>query len=886
MDSGRGSLSEKNLLELLMDWHKSGSTGLITLTRGQVQKAVLMNSGSILRAQSNVDGEKLGNILVKRNLISPWDLEVALSQVQTNHRRLGQVLLGMSALKESVLNQTLVSQTRDIIFSMLDWQEGEYTQRADVDLSRESQFEQLFTPEIILQGIRRIADLVLLLRPLGNLEAKMRLSPDYLERIRNVTLLTEEKSLLALLHKPSSLKELVTVSHLDKMVVYRSVAGLLAIGVLQREAPSAEAGHTTLTSSGSIKVDFSAGNLEASGSHSMKGRMRKQLGEMLVNSQVISEEQLKEALNSQSLVKGKKPLLGNVLVQKGFATEDAIIECLSGQLNIKKLEEIDVAEDALRMIPFHLAKKYFVCPVRRLGSALEIAMIDPTNMAALDDLSFVTGYRIKPFITTNQALKDAWEKSYQAKEEKAVEKFDARKEEPTKREFQYQDFSRRVTEEAIEDFGADSVETKDAFHFDVGELETLVSSVAEDLQVVPEENAPSPGVVSIEDAPIVKLVNTILRQAINLGASDIHIEPWESKLQVRFRMDGTLHKVMSFPAGITGALTSRLKIISGMDIAERRRPQDGRVKLRMARKRVVDYRVSVVPTIWGERVVLRVLDRASLQIDLTKLGFDADQLEHFQKAITQPYGLLLCTGPTGSGKTTTLYSALNYLDAQGTNIMTAEDPVEYNFPGICQVQINEQIGVTFAAVLRSFLRQDPDIIMVGEIRDSETAEICAKAALTGHLVLSTVHTNDAASATGRLIDLGLKPYLVSASLLMVIAQRLLRKICVKCKTEVHMDPRILVEAGFSEDEAGSIVLYQGKGCEMCNHTGFFGRSGIYEIMPVTRRIKSAIAADLPADQIKDIAVSEGMKDLRRCALEKVLAGITTLEEALHNTLAE
>ena len=435
MDSGRGSLSEKNLLELLMDWHKEGLSGLITLTRGQIQKAVLMSSGSILRAQSNVDSEKLGHVLVKRNLISPWDLEVALSQVQTNHRRLGQVLLGMSALKESVLNQTLVSQTRDIIFSMLDWQEGEYAERGDVDLSKEIQFEQLFTPEIILQGIRRIANPVLLLRQLGNLDAKMRLSPDYLERIRKVTLLTEEKSLLALLHKPSSLKELLTVSHMDKMVVYRSVAGLLAIGVLQQEAANIGIGQATLTSSGSIKLNFSAGNHEAPVSHSMKNRMRKQLGEMLVDSHVITEEQLKEALNSQSQVKGKKPLLGNVLVQKGFATEDAIIECLSGQLNIKKLEEIEVTEDALRMIPYHLAKKYFVCPVRRLGSALEIAMIDPTNMAALDDLSFVTGYRIKPFITTNQALKDAWEKSYQAKEEKAVEKFDVKNDEPTKREF-------------------------------------------------------------------------------------------------------------------------------------------------------------------------------------------------------------------------------------------------------------------------------------------------------------------------------------------------------------------------------------------------------------------------------------------------------------------
>jgi type IV pilus assembly protein PilB len=890
MESGRGALGDRNLLELLMEWHKAAATGVMKLTRKQTEKTILFEAGSIVRAQSNIETEKLGSILVKRNLISPWDLEVALSQVQTNQRRLGQVLLGMSALKEAVLNQTLVSQTRDILFSMLDWQEGEYVLSSDIDLRHEVRFEHLYTPEIILQGMRRISDIVLLLRPLGDLQAKIKLSPDYLERIRKVTLLTEEKSLLALLHKPSSLKELLTVSKMEKLVVYRSVAAMLAIGVLQQQetAPKEPAGQATMTNSGSISLSFTSGSFESvpAGAAS-RNRLRKQLGEMLVDSQVISEEQLKEALNIQSQVKGRKPLLGNILVQKGFATEDAIIESLSGQLNIRKLEEIDVSEDALRMIPFHLAKKYFVCPIRKHGSALEIAMIDPTNMAAIDDLSFVTGYRIKPFITTNRALKEAWEKSYQAKEEKSLEKFDPKANEPAKREFQYKDFSNRQTEEAVEDFATDVTETSEGFHFDVGELETLVSSVAEDLQVVKDDTTGVPqGQLSVEDAPIVKLVNTILRQAINLGASDIHIEPWENKLQVRFRMDGTLHKVMSFPAGITGALTSRVKIISGMDIAERRRPQDGRVKLRMARKRVVDYRVSVVPSIWGERVVLRVLDRASLQIDLTKLGFDADQLEHFQKAISQPYGLLLCTGPTGSGKTTTLYSALNSLDAQANNIMTAEDPVEYNFPGICQVQVNEQIGVTFGAVLRTFLRQDPDIMMVGEIRDSETAEICAKAALTGHLVLSTVHTNDAASATGRLIDLGLKPYLVSASLLMVIAQRLLRKICTKCKTEAPVDRRILIEAGFNEDEVNSLMLYQGKGCENCNNTGFMGRSGIYEIMPVTRRIKSAIAADLPSDQIKDIAVSEGMKDLRRAALEKVLAGVTTLEEAIQNTLAE
>src|SRR5262249_53750325 len=375
-------------------------------------------------------------------------------------------------------------------------------------------------------------------------------------------------------------------------------------------------------------------------------------------------------------------------------------------------------------------------------------------------------------------------------------------------------------------------------------IEALVAGVVEELQIVKDdESAPVIDQAGVEDAPIVRLVNTIMRQAITMGASDIHVEPWETKLQVRFRLDGVLHKMMSFPITIANALLSRFKIIAGMDIAERRRPQDGRVKLRLGKRRTVDYRVSIVPTVFGERMVLRVLDRASLQIDLTKLGFDGHQLTLFQKAINQPYGMLLCSGPTGSGKTTTLYSALNSLDHATTNILTAEDPVEYNFPGIGQVQINEGIGVTFAAVLRSFLRQDPDVMLVGEIRDGETAEICAKAALTGHLVLSTVHTNDAPSAVGRLVDLGLKPYLVSASLLMVIAQRLLRKICKHCRTEVTVDKQVLIDAGMREDEAERVVLFKGRGCEYCGNTGFSGRNGIYEIMPVTRRIKSAIAAD-------------------------------------------
>jgi type IV pilus assembly protein PilB len=877
-----GNLSDKNVLELLMEWHRERRSGSIQAARKGIQKRIYFKQGSILRAESNQDKDRLGQALVRRNLISPWDLEVALSQLKDNSKRLGEVLLGMAALKEPVLNNTLVSQTRDIIFSMVDWEEGEYVAE-QYEIPDEVPFDQLFTPEIILQGVRRISNIVVLLRPLGELRSNLRLAPDYLERIRKIMLLTEEKSVLALLHRPSTLKDLLKTSGMEKTTVYRAVAALLSVGVLSQES---QVQPKVADTSGAIKIGGAAQVSDSSPALSMRSKGRKQLGEMLVGQKVISEEQLKEALKAQSASKSKKQFLGNLLVQLGYATEDAIIDCLSGQLDIKKIESIEISEDAPKLIPAHLARKYYVCPISKSGSVLEVAMLDPTNMAALDDLSFVTGYRIRPMITTNKALQEAWEKIYGIKEEKGVEKADNR-EETTKRNLSFQDFTK--DEEALAEAAMQSdeeVSAERAFHFDVNELESLVSGVVGDLQVVSDDALPTREQLSVSDAPIVKLVDTILRQAITTGASDIHIEPWENKLQIRFRLDGTMHKVMSFPHSITSALTSRIKILSKMDIAERRRPQDGRVKMRMGKKRTVDYRVSCVPTVYGERVVMRVLDRSSLQIDMTKLGFDAAQLELFKKAIDAPHGMMLCTGPTGSGKTTTLYSALGTLDHGSMNILTVEDPVEYNFPGISQVQVNDQINVTFANCLRSFLRQDPDVIMVGEIRDSETAEISAKAALTGHLVLSTVHTNDAPSAIGRLIDLGLKPYMVSACLNMVIAQRLLRKICQRCKTEVQVDKKVLVDAGMTEEEADNLTLFLGKGCDICNNSGYYGRCGIYEIMPVTRRIKSAVAADLPSDQIKDIAISEGMKDLRRAALEKVILGITSLQEAIQNTISE
>ncbi len=875
----KGSLAEKNPLELLIDCHREARTGLLRIKRRQMEKSILLKEGSILRAQSNMESEKLGQILLKKNLISPWDLEVALTQVNDTNQRLGSVLLHQSSIKEAVLNQTLVTQTRDIIFTLVDWEDGEFVLDELAELEKEVQFDQLYTPELILQGMRRISNIVLLLRPLGDMQGILSLAPDYLERIRKLTLLTEEKSVLARLNKPQTLKDLIKSSGMEKLTVYRSVAGLLAVDVMVQDGLGVASPQTAAQEA---EINLSGRPASDTGTRALKHR-RNLLGEMLVGQKVITEQQLREALVVQSSKKDKKKeFLGNVLVSIGHCTEEAIVSCLSSQMKIPSLEEIHPADDIKKTIPLHVAKKYAICPVRKHGTTLEVAMLDPTNMAALDDLSFLTSLRIQPLITTNQALKDGWNRVYGYTDEKGVQRFQRTLD--VRRDLTFRNFSAQADEETEERLAMEELQDDDPF--DMGELEALVSGVVEELQLVSPEADVMPGALDVDNAPVVRLVNTILRQAIKMGASDIHLEPGATKLQVRFRLDGVLHKVFSFPISISNALVSRVKIISQLDIAERRRPQDGRVILRIGKKRTVEFRVSVVPSVHGERIVLRVLDRASLEIDMTKLGFDPLQMEYFKKAINQPYGMILCTGPTGSGKTTTLYSAVNSLDHATNNIMTVEEPVEYDFPGICQVQVNEQIGVTFANALRAFLRQDPDIIMVGEVRDQETAEICAKAALTGHLVLSTVHTNDAPSAVGRLIDLGLKPYLISASLLMVIAQRLVRRICKHCKTEISVDKQILIDAGMSEEDVEKAILYKGLGCDACGGTGFLGRTAIFEIMSVTRAIKSAVAADLPMEQIRDLAINEGMKDLRHAALEKVKVGITTLEEAIQNTMQE
>ena len=412
----------------------------------------------------------------------------------------------------------------------------------------------------------------------------------------------------------------------------------------------------------------------------------------------------------------------------------------------------------------------------------------------------------------------------------------------------------------------------------VDEFDKIVGSALDNVDVIEDEK--DEGVIKDVEAPIIKLVNGILVNGIKSGASDIHVEPYENSLRVRYRVDGVMYTVMNLPTKIRAALTSRLKIMSKLDIAERRLPQDGRIKLKLGKKRDIDFRVSVLPTLFGEKTVLRILDKSNLQVDLTKLGFEQSALDDFLEALNKPFGMILVTGPTGSGKTTTLYSALHYLNKPDTNIMTAEDPVEFNFMGINQVHVREDIGLTFASALRSFLRQDPDIIMVGEIRDFETAEIGVKAALTGHLVLSTLHTNDAPSTVSRLLNMGIEPFLVSSAVVLILAQRLARKICQQCKDVEKVPVVALVKLGFSEEEADKITCYKGKGCPACNNTGYKGRIALYEVMPVKDELKELILEGASSAELKKTAIRLGMKSLRMSGLTKVADGVTTIDEVL------
>ncbi len=599
------------------------------------------------------------------------------------------------------------------------------------------------------------------------------------------------------------------------------------------------------------------------------------LGQILIAANLVTEAQLQEALSLQRKEGGR---LGSKLVKLGYITEDRLVSFLSKQYGVPSinLADYEIDQSVLRLIPAEMAKKYLILPIARVGATLTVAMADPSNIFAIDDIKFMTGYNVEAVVASESSILESISKYYSGKGDLVTKKTTA----GATATLQPKDFTFSEEEEEEEEgFGSDDTPT-----VDVDEFDQIVGSALDNIEAVEEQEDEE--VIREVEAPIVKLVNGIFINAIKQSASDIHIEPYENALRVRYRIDGVLYNVMNLPVKIKNALTSRIKIMSKLDIAERRLPQDGRIKLKFGRKREIDFRVSTLPCLFGEKTVLRILDKSNLQVDMTKLGFEDDQLKDFMEAIEKPYGMVLVTGPTGSGKTTTLYSALNHLNKPGINIMTAEDPVEYNFHGINQVQIKEEIGLTFASSLRSFLRQDPDIIMVGEIRDFETAEIAVKAALTGHLVLSTLHTNDAPGTITRLLNMGIEPFLVSSSVVMILAQRLARKICTHCKVEDTPNEQALLKLGYTEDEVKDMHIFKGKGCPVCNNSGYKGRVALYEVMPVKDEIKELILEGASAQELKRLAIRLGMKTLRRSGLNKAKEGVTSIEEVLRVTFGD
>ena len=614
--------------------------------------------------------------------------------------------------------------------------------------------------------------------------------------------------------------------------------------------------------------------------------MAAKLGQILIASGVITEEQLNEALKLQKKSGGR---LGANLVKLGHITEDKLVTFLSKQYGMSaiNLSEYKIDAAVLKLIPADMAKKYMIMPLTRIGATLTVAMADPSNIFAVDDIKFMTGYNVEVVIATESALINAITTYYGGKGEGLVAaKAKAQTQAPVQATsaaaaeiLQAKDYTLSDDGGVEEAFGAD-----EGPMVDVDEFDQVVGNALGDVEVI--EDKGDAEVIREVAAPIIKLANGILLNAVKVGASDIHVEPYENSIRVRYRVDGECRIVMNLPAKIKNALTSRLKIMARLDISEKRLPQDGRIKLKLGKKREVDFRVSTVPCLFGERTVLRILDKANLQADLTKLGIGGNSLNDLMAALDKPNGMILVTGPTGCGKTTTLYSALNYLNKIGVNVSTAEDPVEYNFMGINQVAVKEDIGLTFAAALRSFLRQDPGIIMVGEVRDFETAEIAIKAALTGHLVLSTLHTNDAPGTISRLLNMGIEPFLVAASVILIASQRLVRKICLQCKEEEKIPMPALVKLGFSEEEADSIKCYRGRGCPACGNTGYKGRIGIYEVMPMKDELKELTLEGASADEIRRAAVKLGMETLRMSGLTKIKDGITSVEEIARATFGD
>jgi type IV pilus assembly protein PilB len=591
------------------------------------------------------------------------------------------------------------------------------------------------------------------------------------------------------------------------------------------------------------------------------------LGEMLVKAKIITEDQLKQALEEQSKSGGR---LGYNLAKLNILEETEIVSFLSKQYGVPSinLAEFEVDPGIIKLIPAKTAKKYQVVPISRTGGTLTLAMADPTNVFALDDIKFMTGYNVEPVVASETSIEDSIMKYYESGGFAAG-----------KADIDAGDYSLDGMEEA----GFEG-EMQAGSVMDVDEFDTLVQGAVDDVEVV--EDSDEEFLSGEVDAPIVKLVNGVLIRAYKMKVSDIHIEPYEKIMRVRYRLDGVCKTMMNLPLKIRNAVISRVKIMSKLDIAERRLPQDGRIKMKLGRRAEIDFRVSVLPTLFGEKIVLRLLDKSNLQLDMTKLGFEEQALADFKEAIHKPYGMVLVTGPTGSGKTTTLYSALAELNTDDVNIMTAEDPVEFNLMGINQVQMHDEIGLNFAASLRSFLRQDPDIILVGEIRDYETAEIGIKAALTGHMVLSTLHTNDAPATINRLLNMGVEPFLVASAVIMVVAQRLARKVCESCKQAMEVPAKALVDIGFTEEEASQITCYKGEGCTTCGGTGYKGRVALYEAMVVTDEVKEIVLQGGTTFEIKEAAIRGGMRTLRMSGLQKIIEGVTTVEEVLRVTFGD
>jgi type IV pilus assembly protein PilB len=597
------------------------------------------------------------------------------------------------------------------------------------------------------------------------------------------------------------------------------------------------------------------------------------IGELLLKEKRLSPAQLQEALTYQKTNGGK---LGYNLVKLGFVKDEEITALLSKQYGVPSinLTQFEIDPAIVKLIPAETAQKYQIVPLSRSGATLTIAMTDPTNVFAMDDIKFMTGYNVEPVVASETAVAEAIDRYFPATPVAAprVDK-PAQKKEKKIAPQQEANLNNAATLEMV---------TK--------ALEETASIVDDDVELL--EEIEQIDVSSLEkqggEAPVIRLVNLMLMSAIQKGASDIHIEPYEKEFRVRFRIDGLLYNVMAPPMKFRDAITSRIKIMAKLDIAEKRLPQDGRIKIRFADgdggTKEIDFRVSCLPTLFGEKIVLRLLDKDKLMLDMTRLGFESDSLRKLETAIGKPWGMVLVTGPTGSGKTNTLYSSISKINTPETNIMTAEDPVEFNLVGVNQVQVRENIGLNFAAALRSFLRQDPNIILVGEIRDFETAEIAVKASLTGHLVLSTLHTNDAPSTISRLMNMGIEPFLVASSVNLICAQRLVRRVCTGCKQDHPHPPQALVDAGFTQDEAEKVVPKKGTGCERCNNTGYKGRVGLYEVMEITDELRELILVGASALELRKKAVEEGMITLRRSGLHKVIDGVTTIEEVARETV--